>query len=126
MNSVTNKYIWFKCYLNLFKLVADRMRGLIVLAMLLNNFNAFFGFKKIIRKCYYFLLTVHTNSLSMIDTFHRSLSLSPKCRAWTISTGTVVRNDFECDVCKFTVDSNSNNFITPFLLFFVNIFDNIL
>lgn len=126
MNSVTNKYIWFKCYLNLFKLVADRMRGLIVLAMLLNNFNAFFGFKKIIRKCYYFLLTVHTNSLSMIDTFHRSLSLSSKCRAWTISTGTVVRNDFECDVCKFTVDSNSNNFITPFLLFFVNIFDNIL
>jgi len=126
MNSVTNKYIWFKCYLNLFKLVADRMRSLIVLAMLLNNFNAFFGFKKIIRKCYYFLLTVHTNSLSMIDTFHRSLSLSPKCRAWTISTGTVVRNDFECDVCKFTVDSNSNNFITPFLLFFVNIFDNIL
>lgn len=126
MNSVTNKYIWFKCYLNLFKLVADRMRGLIVLAMLLNNFDAFFGFKKIIRKCYYFLLTVHTNSLSMIDTFHKSLSLSPKCRAWTISTGTVVRNDFECDVCKFTVDSNSNNFITPFLLFFVNIFDNIL
>ena len=126
MNSVTNKYIWFKCYLNLFKLVADRMRSLIVLAMLLNNFNAFFGFKKIIRKCYYFLLTVHTNSLSMIDTFHRSLSLSPKCRVWTISTGTVVRNDFECDVCKFTVDSNSNNFITPFLLFFVNIFDNIL
>lgn len=126
MNSVTNKYIWFKCYLNLFKLVADRMRGLLVLAMLLNKFNAFFEFKKIIKNNYYFLLTVQTNSLSTTDTFHKSLSLSPKCNAWTISTGTVVRNDFECAVCKFTVDSNSNNFITPFLFFFVNIFVNIL
>ena len=126
MNSVTNKYIWFKCYLNLFKLVADKMRGSLVLAMLLNKFNAFFEFKKIIRNIYYFLLTVQTNSLSTTDTFHRSLSLSPKFKACTISTGTVVRSDFECDVCKFTVDSNSNNFITPFLLFFVNIFVNIV
>lgn len=125
MNSVTNNYIWLKCYLNLFKIVADKMRSLTGLALALNYF--YWGLEKNIRnKFYCFLFTVQTSSLSSTDTIHEILSLSDRLNAFTISTGTVVRSDFECEVCKFTVDSDSNNFIRSFLLFFINILCNIL
>ena len=125
MNSVTNNYIWLKCYLNLFKIVADKMRSLTGLALALNYF--YWSLEKNIRnKFYCFLFTVQTSSLSSTDTIHEILSLSDRLNAFTISTGTVVRSDFECEVCKFTVDSDSNNFIRSFLLFFINILCNIL
>ena len=125
MNSVTNNYIWLKCYLNLFKIVADKMRSLTGLALALNYF--YWGLEKNIKnKFYCFLFTVQTSSLSSTDTIHEILSLSDRLNAFTISTGTVVRSDFECEVCKFTVDSDSNNFIRSFLLFFINILCNIL
>ena len=102
------------------------MRSFKALATALNDFYKTYFEKNIKNRVYNFLFTLHTNSLFSTDTVQQSLSLSSRFKAWTISTGTVVRNDFECEVCKFTVDSNSNNFITPFLLFFVNIFNNIV
>lgn len=134
MNSVTNNNLWLKYYLNICRcyksiftnihLVAVKMRSLNLLAMAINYFYLFS--EKNIKKDYCFLLTVQTNSLSSTDTVHANLSLSDKFKACTISTGTVVLSDFECEVCKLTVDSNSNNFIHSFLLFFINIFVNIL
>ena len=124
MNSVTNINLWLKCYLKFYKIVADKMRGYTVLALAINHLFLFS--EKNIKKVYCFLLTVQTNSLSSTDTVQTSFSLSDNFKACTISTGTVVRKDFECEVCKFTVDSNSNNFIHSFLLFFTNIFVNIL
>jgi len=134
MNSVTNNNLWLKYYLNICRcckttfinihLVADKMRSYNLLAMAINYFYLFS--EKNIKKDYCFLLTVQTNSLSSTDTVHANLSLSDKFNACTISTGTVVLNDFECEVCKLTVDSNSNNFIHSFLLFFINIYVNIL
>ena len=124
MNSVTNIYLWLKCYLKFYKIVAVEMRSYITVAMAINYLYLFS--EKNLKKIYCFLLTVQTNSLSSTSTFHDNLSLSDKFKACTISTGTVVRKDFECEVCRFTVDSNSNNFIHSFLLFLINIFDNIL
>ena len=116
MNFVTIYYIWLKCYINLFNIVPAKMgscRQFTVIALALNHL-------------YYFLFTVQTSSLFSTDNIQDNLSLSDSSNACTISTGTVVRRDFECAVCKFTVDSNSNNFISPFMLFFINIFDNVL
>lgn len=99
-------------------------RQFTVIALALNHLYSFF--EKNINNFYYFLFTVQTSSLFSTDNIQDNLSLSDSSNACTISTGTVVRRDFECAVCKFTVDSNSNNFISPFMLFFINIFDNVL
>ena len=125
MNLVTINNLWLKCYLKLFKLVADVMRSSKVLAIALNGDNLFL--EKIIKKYYNcFFATLIFISLSSTNTCQRILSLSARCNALTISTGIVVRNDLECAVCKFAVDSNSNNFIPPFMYFLINIFANIL
>lgn len=123
MNSVTNNYIWFKCYLNLFKLVADGMRGLQSFS---GSFKCLllFLFKK--NKDNYCFLTVTEISLLSVVTSHFNLSLSASSNTPTISEGIVVRNDFERGFCNITLDFTSNNFITPFMLVLVNIFDNIL
>lgn len=124
MNSVTNKYIWFKCYLNLFKLVADGMRGLQSFSECFKCLLLFL-FKKIIKN-YNSFLTVIDSSLSTVVTSQDNLSLSESSSIPTICEGMVVLNDFDFGFCNITLDFTSNNFITPFLLFFINIFDNIL
>lgn len=128
MISVTNNYIWLKCYLNLFKIVADGMRSLNALALAINHLCSFFkkNIKNINKKIQSFLLTLITNSSSSAKIVQRSLSFSDSSNAFTISEGIVVLKDLECDACKFAVDSTSNNFIPPFMLFFINIFVNIL
>lgn len=120
---VTIINIWLKCYLKFYKIVADIMRSSNRLAVALNGYHSYFE-KNI--KNYCFFATLIFMSLSSTNTCQRILSLSDKFRALTISTGIVVLNDLECEVCKFAVDSNSNNFIPPFMYFLVNIFDNIL
>lgn len=124
MNFVTIYYIWLKCYLYLCRIVAAKMRSITPLAIAFDDLYSFF--EKNIKNIYCFLFTVQTSLLSSTVTNQDILSLSDSSSACTISTGTVVRSDFECAVCKFTVDSNSNNFMSPFMLFLVNIFDNIL
>lgn len=135
MNVVTINDIWFKCYLKFCiclnmilqnsKIVADGMRGLHRIAIALNKLYGVIS-KKINKKIYSFFAIFIFISLSSTYTCQRILSLSVRFKALTISTGIVVRNDFEWAVCKFAVDSNSNNFIPPFMYFLVNIFDNIL
>ncbi len=124
MISVTINYLWVKCYLKFYKIVADKMRGSQALAIALNKLYGVF--EKNINRFYSFLVTLIFISLSSTCTCQSILSLSFKFNALTISTGIVVLNDREWAVCKFAVDSNSNNFMPPFMYFLVNIFDNIL
>ena len=128
MNSVTNKYIWFKCYLKLFKLVADGMRGIQSIS---DSFKClllvFLNFiKKLINDDDYCFLSLTVISLLLVETSHANLSLSSSSRIPTISDGMVVLNDLDFGFCNITFDFTSNNFISPFMLFLVNIFDNIL
>ena len=125
MNSVTNKYIWFKCYLNLFKLVAGGMRGLQSISDSFKCLLLFFV-KKLINDGYYCFLIFTEISLLSVVTSQVNLSLSSSSRIPTISEGMVVLNDLDLGFCNITLDFTSNNFITPFMLFFINIFDNIL
>lgn len=125
MNSVTNKYIWFKCYLNLFKLVADGMRGLKSFSDSFKCLLLFFVKNLRNDDSYCFLIFTEISLLSVV-TSHVNLSLSSSSSIPAISEGIVVRNDLDLGFCNITLDFTSNNFITPFMLFFINIFDNIL
>lgn len=125
MISVTNNYIWLKCYLNFNVIVAGGMRSCKTLARAINHKYSFLE-KKLKEIVYSFLSTLTTNSSSSANIVHEILSFSDKFNALTISEGIVVRRDFECDACKFATDSTSNNFIPPFLFFLINIFVNIL
>ena len=122
---VTITNLWLKSYLSFVKLVADKMRSLNTLAIALNRFMLFF-YKKINEKVYSFLETLITNSSSSAKIVQEILSFSDKFNALTTSVGIVVLKDLECDACKLAVDSTSNNFIPPFLLFLINIYVNIL
>lgn len=121
---VTYCNIWLKCYITFCNIVADGKRGSNVLANAIDKLWLII-FKKL-KSGYSFFVNRIIISLFSADMVQRILSLSFKSNAFTISTGIVVLNDLEWDVCKFAVDSNSNNFIPPYLLFFVNIFVNIL
>lgn len=125
MISVTNNYIWLKCYLNFNKIVADGMRSSNTLAVALAKKYSFLEkkFKEIV---HYFLSTLTTNLSSSANIVQSTVSFSDSFNAFTISDGIVVRKDLECDACRFAVDSTSNNFIPPFLFFLINIFVNIL
>ena len=135
MNSVTNNYLWLKYYLSFylfayanirkFKIVADGMRSFNSLAGAINKIYSFLE-KNINENVYSFLSTLTTNSSSSASIVQRIVSFTDRFNALTISEGIVVLNDLECDACRFAVDSTSNNFIPPFMLFFINIFDNIL
>ena len=122
---VTITNLWLKSYLSFVKWVADKMRSLNILAIALNRFMLFF-YKKINEKVYSFLETLITNSSSSAKIVQEILSFSDKFNALTTSVGIVVLKDLECDACKLAVDSTSNNFIPPFLLFLINIYVNIL
>lgn len=124
MISVTNNYIWLKCYLNLFKIVADGMRSSNVLAGAIRNQYSFF--KKNLNENVYSFLMLMMMLLSSAFTSQDNLSSLVNSNIPTISDGIVVRNDFERGFCCITFDLTSNNFIPPFMLFFINIFDNIL
>ena len=124
MISVTNNYIWLKCYLNLFKIVADGMRSSNVLARAIRNQYSFF--KKNLNENVYSFLMLMMMLLSSAFTSQDNLSSLVNSNIPTISDGIVVRNDFERGYCCITFDLTSNNFIPPFMLFFINIFDNIL
>ena len=128
MNVVTYCNIYLKCYITFCDIVADGKRGSNVLANAINFlYTVFKNIKKIKDDIYYsFLWMVTTSSSSSADTIHVSLSFSDRFSVFTISPGIVVLKDFECDACRFAVDSTSNNFIPPYLLFFVYIFVNIL
>lgn len=122
---VTINNIWLKCYLNFNKIVADGMRSLNSLAVALNGIYSFLE-KNINENVYSFLSTLTTNSSSSASIVQSNVSFTDKFNALTISEGIVVLKDFECDACRFAVDSTSNNFIPPFMFFFINIYDNIL
>lgn len=127
MTYVTYCNIWLKCYINFLYIVADEKRSSNVLAIALDFFYVIFdNIKKIEGNCYSFFLMVTTSSSSSADTTHLILSFTDRFSAFTISPGIVVLSDFECDACRFAVDSTSNNFIPPCLLFLVYIFVNIL
>lgn len=127
MTYVTYCNIWLKCYITFCNIVADGKRGSNVLAKAINVYDTVFDTIKKIKKSYCsFFFMVTTSSLSSADTVHFILSFSDRSKVFTISPGIVVLSDFECDACRFAVDSTSNNFIPPFLLFFVYIFVNIL
>ena len=132
---VTINYLWLKCYLSFclfveanikkFKIVADGMRSFNALANAINKLYSFLE-KNINENVYSFLSTLTTNSSSSASIVQSSVSFTDRSNALTISEGIVVLSDFECDACRFAVDSTSNNFIPPFMLFFINIYDNIL
>ena len=127
MSSVTYCNIWLKCYITFCDIVADGKRCSNVLARAINFlYTVFENIKKIKNRCYSFFLMVTTSSFSSADTIHFILSFTDRSNVFTISPGIVVLSDLECDACRFAVDSTSNNFIPPFLLFFVYIFVNIL
>lgn len=125
MISVTNNYIWLKCYLNFNKIVADGMRSSNTLARAIADKYSFLE-KKLKEIVYSFLSTFTTNSSSSANIVQEIISFSDRFNALTISEGIVVRKDLECDACRFAVDSTSNNFIPPFMFFLINIFVNIL
>ncbi len=125
MFAVTTCYLWLKCYLNFYKIVADKMRSYNILAIAINYICCFLE-KNIIIISYSFLETLITNSSSSAKIVQQILSFSDKFKALTTSVGIVVLKDFEWDACKFAVDSTSNNFIPPFMYFLINIFVNIL
>ena len=124
MNSVTNKYIWFKCYLTLSKIVADVMRGFKLVSDSFDGLLMFFV-KKLKDDDYCFLTDTNISLFSVV-TSQDNLSLSDSSNIPTISDGMVVRNDLDFGFCNITFEFTSNNFISPFLLFFINIFVNIL
>lgn len=127
MYFVTYVNIWLKCYITFCDIVADGKRGSNVLANAIAKFNLFLINKKNIKNRFYcFLFTVTLSSSSSAETIQTSLSFADKFSAFAISPGIVVLKDFECGACRFAVDSTSNNFIPPYLLFFINIFVNIL
>lgn len=135
MNSVTNKYIWLKCYLNLclfvkqnlhkYELVADGMRGLQSISDSFKCLLLFFVKKLRNDDSYCFLIFTEISLLSVV-TSQDNLSLSSSSRIPAISEGMVVLSDLDFGFCNITFDFTSNNFITPFMLFLVNIFVNIL
>ncbi len=130
MSFVTYYNFWLKCYINLFNcdyIVADGKRGSNVLAVAILDFGNFIfkNIKKIKDFIYsFFIVTTILSSWEL--TSQSSLLLFDMPKIPTISEGMVVLNDFELGFCWITFDFTSNNFIPPFLLFFVNIFVNIL
>ena len=124
MISVTNKYIWLKCYLNFNKIVADGMRSF---KRVSDSFSILISiFQKKLNENVYSFLMLMMILLSSALTVQDNLSSLVNSKIPTISDGIVVRNDLERGFCCMTFDLTSNNFIPPFLLFFINIFDNIL
>ena len=124
MISVTISYIWLKCYLNFYKIVAEGMRSSKVLARAIGN-EYLFLIKKLNENVYsFFKFTIMLLSSALTSQHNRSSLVNSKIP--TISEGIVVRSDFERGFCWITFDLTSNNFIPPFMLFFINIFDNIL
>ena len=122
MNSVTNKYIWFKCYLTLSKIVADGMRSFKRVSDSFKCFLLVFGEKN--KENYNCFFTVTEISLSSVLTSQDNLSLSPSSNIPAISDGIVVLNDLDLGFCNITFDFTSNNFIHSFLSFVINIFVN--
>lgn len=132
---VTINNLWLKCYLNIciilksdltnVQLVADKMRSTNTIAIALNG-SYYFLEKNIKKIIHSFLATLITNSSSSAKIVQQILSFSDNFNAFTTSVGMVVLKDLECDACKLAVDSTSNNFIPPFMFFFINIFVNIL
>lgn len=123
MNFVTMYYIWLKCYLNIFEIVATEMRSRTYLALALNKLR-FFLIKKLMENNYFFKTTVM--SFLSVVTIHVNLSSGLSSKIPTISDGIVVLNDFDLGFCNMTFDFTSNNFIHSFLSFVINIFDKIL
>lgn len=122
---VTIYYIWWKCYLNIYKIVADGMRSGGWLAVAIDIYLAYS--KKNINEYFYsFFSTLTTISSFSAKIVQHIVSLTDNFNALTISVGIVVLKDFECFDCKFAVDSTSNNFIPPFMYLIVNIYVNIL
>lgn len=134
MISVTINNLWLKCYLNIcimhnraftnFHIVADKMRSLNIIAIALNG--KYFFFEKKLNENVYSFLMLMIMLLSSALTSQVNLSSLVNSKIPAISEGIVVRNDFERGFCCITFDLTSNNFIPPFLLFFINIYDNIL
>ena len=125
MLRVTINSLWLKCYLKFYKIVPVKMGGYNTLAIALNKLNGVL-IKKFNKKIYSFFATLITNSSSSAKIVQEILSFSDKFNALTTSVGIVVLKDLECDACKLAVDSTSNNFIPPFMFFFINIFVNML
>lgn len=125
MLRVTINNLWLKCYLKFYKIVPVKMGGYNTLAIALNKLNGVL-IKKFNKKIYSFFATLITNSSSSAKIVQEILSFSDKFNALTTSVGIVVLKDLECDACKLAVDSTSNNFIPPFMFFFINIFVNML
>ncbi len=127
MSFVTYVIFWLKCYINFLYIVAGEKRGSNVLANAIDNFyNAIFekNIKKIISFYSFFKVTMISSFWDC--TSQANLSVFFNSNIPTISEGMVVLNDFDLGFCCITLDLTSNNFIPPYLLFFINIFDNIL
>ncbi len=124
MNFVTINYLWLKCYLKFYKIVPVEMGSYNILAIALNDIKLVL--EKNIKVNHSFFETLITNSSSSAKIVQHILSLTDKFNAFTTSVGMVVLKDLECCACKFAVDSTSNNFIPPFMFFFVYILVNIL
>lgn len=123
--SVTKYTIWLKNYLNLSydKINSPtQSRGdLTTLARAINNLKLILKFKKKYKKIHS-LITDITGLLFSTLTIHFNLSLFFKFIIPAISDGIVVLKDFERGFCLMILDSTSNNFMTSFLSFLVNIF----
>ena len=130
MQFVTYCNIWLKCYLKLFNyfmIVADGKRSSNVLVNTIGNFYKLI-FEKNIKelKNFYSFFKVTIISLFWDWTSQDNLSVFCNSSIPTISEGMVVLNDLDRGFCCITLDLTSNNFIPPYILFFINIFDNIL
>ena len=124
MFGVTINNLWLKCYLKFYKIVAEGMRSSKLLARAIRD-EYLFLIKKLNENVYsFFKFTIML--LSSALTSQHNLSSLVNSKIPTISEGIVVRNDLERGFCCITFDLTSNNFIPPFMLFFINIFDNIL
>ena len=127
MSFVTYVNIWLKCYITFCNIVADGKRGFNVLANAIDNLYKVILVKNIkkIGKIYSFF-KVTTISSFLDCTSQANLSVFFRSNIPTISEGMVALNDFDHGFCCITLDLTSNNFIPPYLLFFINIFINIL
>lgn len=111
MNSVTNNYIWLKCYLNLFEIVANGKRGSLILARAINKFKK--SIEKNIKNVYNAFSILISVFPSEYSTNHLTESPISAPKNFMISLGIVVLPDVELGLATDIFDSYSNTFISP-------------
>lgn len=125
MNSVTINYIWLKCYLNFYKIVADKMRSLYVLAIAINEFCVLF--KKNNNENHSTFSTLISVFPLLYSTTQLTLSPISAPKNFITSLGMVVLADKLFGRATEILDSYSNTFISPiFVVSYIYLYTQVI